>query len=103
MFFQSSTPASGKSSESTDDKKEDTSSTTAGPGPDGSALDGPVASLTLEKVDSTASSSHESALVDENSVKRLMDMGFMGDISREVLLKHNGNETAAINELLAST
>lgn len=44
----------------------------------------------------------DTSLVDENSVKRLMDMGFVEEVSRNVLLKHNGNETAAINELLGS-
>lgn len=41
-------------------------------------------------------------LVDENSVRRLMDMGFVAEVSRSTLLKYNGNETAAINELLSS-
>jgi len=106
MFFQSTTPAGGKQDEVKEDAKEGMSSNTTGPD-DSTVLDAPVATLTLENVDSSASSSSASSssgssLVDENSVKRLMDMGFMADVSRNTLLKHNGNETAAVNELLSS-
>lgn len=106
MFFQSTTPVGAKEDEKKEDEKEAAASTSISTGPDGTAtvLDAPVGSLTLERVDSSASSSSsgESGLVDENSVKRLMDMGFMADVSRATLLKHNGNETAAVNELLSS-
>lgn len=55
----------------------------------------------LERDNSSASTSSTNGVVDENSVKRLVDMGFVADVSREMLIKHNGNETAAINELLS--
>ena len=33
---------------------------------------------------------------------RLVDMGFPKEASRAALIKHNGDENAAVNELIAS-
>jgi hypothetical protein len=107
MFFHSTTPAGGQEDkvvEKESGEKEETSTTAPPEG--GTVLDTPVAALTLEQDAGSGcgggSGGDESDWVDENSVKRLTDMGFMADMSRATLRKHNGNETAAINELLSS-
>jgi hypothetical protein len=100
MFFQASTP---KEDDETKKTIEESNAS------EGTSLEelGDAPLPTLDRIDSSASTSscngESGILVDENSVKRLMDMGFLADVSKRTLIKHNGNETAAINELLGSS
>lgn len=96
MFSRKSNPSeqSKSTSENNIDEKADQNSPLED---DNNAADAPVLTKT-----SSSQSTDDSALVDENSVQRLVNMGFDAEISRNSLLKHNGNETAAINDLLSS-
>mmetsp|Transcript_25306 Transcript_25306/g.42700 ORF Transcript_25306/g.42700 Transcript_25306/m.42700 type:complete len:504 (-) Transcript_25306:849-2360(-) len=102
LFAKSSTP-NGSATTEKDEKTDNTDKESENLGDQAvENVVNNVESMSLTREASSNSQNSESGLVDEGSVRRLMDMGFMADISRATLLKHNGNETAAINELLGS-
>jgi hypothetical protein len=92
MFFS---PPTAKSEQGQQDPKQQ-----QGTVQQGTLLVENFGELKLERAQSGSSVSSESSQVDENSVKRLVDMGFAAGAARDTLIKFNGNETAAINELL---
>ena len=98
MFFQPSSTSSDcveKDDNNNDDKEDPTIES-----PDVVQTTNSVSEITINN-DSNVQA-NDSTFVDENSVKRLTDMGFMDDVVRSTLVKHNGNETEAINDLLSS-
>ena len=98
LFFSQSKSSSNENTH----VEEEGQPTTEGDSTEVTEIASDVGAITLTRVPSDSASNTENPMVDEDSVKRLMDMGFVAEVSRNVLLKHKGNETAAVNELLSS-